>query len=204
MNEKLDSLLEKINREGVEKAEQIAEEITSRAKKEAENKLNQANEEAGKIIKEAEKEADSSKEKGIKSLRQAYRDIVISVKKEIGEIFNRILKEKVAGALAEEELAGILREVIAKWSEEGGQETIVYLNEGTVKKIGDTILAGLQKKINDGVEVKPLRDIDAGFMVSFDGGRSRIDFTDNGVAEFIRAQVSPRLMAVLEEGSDEG
>lgn len=203
MSEKLDSLLERINKDGLEKAEKKSEKIVSSAEKKADSIIKKAQEESERIRREAADEAESTRAKGEKTLRQAYRDIVISVKKEIELLFNRVMAEKVSGALREDELAGIIKQVVEKWSGDPAGKVEVYLGDSEAGNLADTIVSGLQDRIKEGVEIKPVKNVDAGFMVSFDGGKSRIDFTGDGIAEFIRAKVSPRLAEILEKGEDE-
>jgi len=199
MSEKLDSLIEKINREGVEAAEKKAKSIIAEAGKKAREEIENAEKEGKRIVEEAEKEARAMENKAKKSLQQAYRDVIIALKKEIEKIFNQILKIKISESLSPEELLRLINELVVKWVDWKGDIAQVYLNEEDAKKIGDMIVSEMKKKMKKGVEIKPVKDIDAGFMVSFDDGRSRFDFTDNGLGEFIKAHLNQRLIGFLED-----
>jgi len=45
--------------------------------------------------------------------------------------------------------------------------------------------------------VKPVPAVDAGFTVSFDGGRSSYDFTDNGLRDLVSTYLSPHLKEII-------
>ena len=70
--EELQSILEKINREGVEKAEAEAARIVGAAKKEAETLLSDAREAASKEKAEAERESADSARRAEEKIGRAH------------------------------------------------------------------------------------------------------------------------------------
>ena len=74
MAEELQSLIEKINRDGVEKANAEAARIVAAAKEQAAAIVKEAKEEADKAAKTAKEEADHSAERAKETLRQVARD----------------------------------------------------------------------------------------------------------------------------------
>ena len=99
--EDLQSILEKINREGVEKADAEAARIVAEAKEKAAAIVREANEAAAKAKADAEKEAKASAERGEATLRQSARDIVISVEGAVTDLLTNILARNVDAALSD-------------------------------------------------------------------------------------------------------
>ena len=75
MAEELQGLLNRIQTEGIEKAEAEKAEIIGNAKAEAAKIIEKAKEEAASIVKKANEEAEISVSKGNAAIRQAARDM---------------------------------------------------------------------------------------------------------------------------------
>ena len=84
MSEDLQGLLEKINRDGVEKAEAKAAEIIADAKAKAAEIVKTAKEEAERAKAEAKTVADDFAARADETVKQAARDTVLKVREEIG------------------------------------------------------------------------------------------------------------------------
>ena len=100
MAEELQQLLEKIQHDGVEKANAEAAAIISKAKAEAEACKRTAAEEAAALAAKAEAEAKASAERAEKTIRQAARDTVLEVKDALERLLQNLLEKNVNAALA--------------------------------------------------------------------------------------------------------
>jgi V/A-type H+-transporting ATPase subunit E len=98
----IQSLLEKINREGVEKADAEAKRIISDAKTSAEAIVREAKLQAEKFKAEAEKSAADYSSRAEESIRQAARDVVLETKEAINTLLERLLIKDVNTALNDE------------------------------------------------------------------------------------------------------
>ena len=49
------------------------------------------------------------------------------------------------------------------------------------------------------VVCREVQDIRAGFVISYDGGKSQWDFSDKALAEYIGSCLNPKLNVILEE-----
>ena len=101
MSEDLQSLLEKINRDGVEKARREADAIVSDAKSRAAAIVKEAKEAAAAAKAEAEKAAADYAERAKVTVAQAERDTVLKVKDAVTSLLVKLLAEDVDAALAE-------------------------------------------------------------------------------------------------------
>lgn len=199
MAEKLKGLLEKINEEGVKQAEEKARAIELKAKKDAEKILKDARSQAQRIVGDAENEAEKTREATEIVLKQASRDLMLSLKDEIKKIFNKIIAGDTAKAMSAQDMAGILGDLIEGYIEGNGKssDVTVLLKKEDLVKLKNTSITKLKQRLKEGVEFRPSANINAGFSISFDKGKSFFDFTDEGLAEALCAYLNPELSRLL-------
>lgn len=195
MAEKLKELLEKINREGIEQAEEKARSIESEAKADAEKVLKDARNDAKKIVEDARNQAGKTKETTDTALKQASRDLVLSLKDEIKRILNKITAGETARAMSSENIAVILKSLIEKFIEKGGKNSdiTVLLKKEDLEKLKNASILKLEQKLKGGMEFKPSPSVNAGFSISFDKGKSFFDFTDEGLTQALCVYLNPEL-----------
>jgi len=102
MDVRLDSLIEKIKKDGVDKANKKATEIIESANKKAEEVIKEAKKEAASILERASSDAVKLKNNTQSSLKQAARDTALATKDQIIKLINKILKEKISEELDSE------------------------------------------------------------------------------------------------------
>ena len=113
MSEDLQSLLEKINREGVEKARTEADKIIADAKAKAADIVKAASAEAAKAKADAEKAAADYASRAAETVRQAERDTILKIESSVTALLEKVLKTDVDTALADEKTAaGLVAEAI--------------------------------------------------------------------------------------------
>ncbi len=199
MEEKLKELLEKINREGVKQAEEKARAIELKAKDDAEKILIDAKKQAQRIVEEAKAEAKKREETTEIVLKQAFRDLILSLKDEIRKIFDKIISAETTKAMSHEYMAVILGSLIEKFVEKDGKSSDIkiLLKNEDLQELKNTFIFELKEKIKNGIEFKPSPNINAGFSISFDKGKSFFDFTDEGLTEALCAYLNPELTKLI-------
>jgi len=199
MAEQLQELLERINREGVEKAEKKAGEIIGAAEKKAKAIVEAAEKQAAERNTAAEDAAGKLKENAEKAIQQSSRNVLLSLQEEIQKYFDRILTEAIAESLPPEALTPAILGVIEKGAAAiaGSAEIEVALNPKDAKKISSDLMARFKKAAGGKLTIKPVPAVDAGFTVSFDGGRSSYDFTDSGLQDLVSTYLSPHLKEII-------
>ena len=197
MTEELKHLIEKIREEGVEAAEGKARAIEEDAGKRAEDIIQKAKKESQSIVAKAKEEAAKTEAATRCTLEQAARDILISLRKEIGSTLDKVALAEIRGSLASQQMADIITALIKEYvkSEEG--DVVVTLNKGDVEKVQKSIIGGLKAELKKGVIIRPSEDVMGGFIISFDGAKSHYDFSDNALAEYIGTYVHPKLNELL-------
>lgn len=197
MAEEIKGLIEKIRQEGIEVAQKQAREIEQEAVRKAEQIISEAKSQAENLIsKSGEKiRKDELAAKG--NLQQAGRDLLISLRKQILSMLDKVVLTQVSAALKPDELAKILTVLIKEQKEKPVQEIIISLKKEDAEALQKHFFSGLKEEVKKGVVLRPSEEIRAGFMISFDEGKSHFDFTDQALAEYIAKYLKPKLSELL-------
>lgn len=186
--EDLQSLLEKINRDGVEKAETEAKRIIDEAKTKAEALVKSAREEADKAKAEADKAAEDYAKRAAETIRQSARDTVISVQESITKMLEKLLAQDVDAALANPKTAAGL-----------AAGAVEDLTRTTEVLANSKLVAALKAQLADKKNVTVITDetIGSGFTVKVDGGRVEHSFTGEVISAELAKRLRPDLAALL-------
>jgi len=199
MSERLKELLEKINEEGIRRAEETANSIISKANKEAERILNDAKAQAQALIQEAKDTIRKMEASSNSALSQSARNLVIFLKEEIRKLLDRIVAVECRKVLDTNQIGPIIKDLIQSYVDKKGEasDIRVLLKKEDLDALRDTFIASLKDRLKEGIEFKPSKDINAGFYISFDKGKSYFDFTDDGVKQALCAYLNQELTRLL-------
>ncbi|HAJ56381.1 MAG TPA: hypothetical protein DCL35_01270 [Candidatus Omnitrophica bacterium] len=197
MSEQIKELIEKIQQEGVKAAEDKARAIIDEAGLQAQAIIKEAQKEAQSIILGAQDRAAKMEESGRASLKQAGRDMLLSLRAEINEMLGRMVRERVREALGVEELSQILGRIIKEAGVHEKAEVVVTMKKEDAEKLEKGFLAELKSQVHRGIKIASSDAMHGGFTISYDSGRSLFDFTDKALEEYIVALLSPKLAEVL-------
>ncbi len=199
MSENLKGLLEKINQEGIKSAEENKKAIENKARLEAEKIVKDAGRLAEEIVRKAESEAVKTKKNAELSVKQASRDLLLSLKEDIRKTLNKIAAEEINKALPPDETGKILAGLIQGYVEKKGEagDIRVLLKKEDLEKIKNSFMSKLKDKLKSGVDFRPSANINAGFSISFDKGRSYFDFSDEGLLETLSVYLNPELAKII-------
>ena len=186
--EDLQGLLEKINREGVEKAEATAAKIVAEATAKADVIVKSARAEAEKAKADAEKAAADFSERAKETVRQAARDTVIMVESAVKSLLEKLLLKETKTALANGNAAAEL--VAAAIRGMSGPGEIVCGPALAKALAADLAALGSFTVVTD-------ESAGAGFSVKVDGGRVESAFTADVVAGELAKRLRPDLAALL-------
>jgi V/A-type H+-transporting ATPase subunit E len=200
VSEELQALLERINRDGVEKAEAERDRIVAEAQKTAEKTVADAKVQADKIVSDAKHEADLLRQKGEEALKQAARDTVLSLDERLKARMSAVVK----AAVAEDADTKGFAEALTKWVEaELESDDAVSIEVGVSKDDAETLRKHLMAKLGDDfkarVEVAPVKRLDAGFVLKFSGSDLVYDFSGDALTEVLCEFLSPRLVEIIAE-----
>lgn len=199
MAEDIKGLIEQIQKEGVQAGEEKARAIAEAAEAKAREIVENARAGAEKILSAVKAETIRREESTHALLKQAGRDLILSLKKEINAILERLILSAVRQSLSAEELSRIISGLIKECRAKEGVDIVVSLSKEDCDRLKDEMLSRLQAEVKKQVILKPAEDIAAGFVISFDSGKSHFDFTDKALAEYIAGYLKPQLAEILGE-----
>ena len=188
MSEDIQGLLEKINREGVEKARAEGERILSEARAQAEAVVREAENAAAKKAAEAERGAKVYADGAEQTVRQAVRDLVSRVEQSIQALLENLLAKDVDLALADEKtVAAVASEAVRETA--GSGEFTASSRTAAMLRAQLASLGSFKVVVDESVG--------SGFSVKVDGGRVEHDFTAKAIAEELSRRLRPDLAALL-------
>ncbi len=197
MAEELQSLLKKINADGVKKAQAEHDRIVAAARAEAERIVAAARAEAEEMHKRATADADGLRERAENAVRQAARDLVLKLKAELEERLHAAVAGAAEAALTPEFMAGLIRELAAKFAAEPDAQLTVL----AAVKDSAALDAALRDALADSLKKTPkvLADpnLKGGLEVSFKDGAFYFDFSVEAITELIGAYTGPRIGAIF-------
>ncbi len=191
MAEELRQLREKIQRDGVEKANAEAAAIVAEAKAEAEALVKEAQEVAAATEAKGKADAEAHAKNARETLGNEARKLVGQVRNDITRLFTALLAQDVSAALATEAVplaAAAVKELVS-----GDATAEVAVS----KKLVDAIRAQLAAQAQGGVKVVSDETTGAGFTVKLENGRVEHDFTDAAIAEALAQHLRPDLAELL-------
>ncbi|MBP5552944.1 MAG: V-type ATP synthase subunit E [Spirochaetales bacterium] len=172
MEIQIEDLVQSIKRDGIDQARKEADAILVTAKAQANDIIAASKAEAERNLENAQREIESSKA----LILQAQRDAVLSVRKELGSMLERIMADKVAKELSEQSLAKL---VIAAIGEDDPAKYSVEIEEAKA-----SVRSSLAKQIEKGLEIHPAKGV--GLRLCCKDGSGFYDFSDEQIASLLK------------------
>jgi V/A-type H+-transporting ATPase subunit E len=188
MGEDIQSLLEKINRDGVEKAAAAAAEIVAEAEKKAAGIVSAAKAEAQRIRAEGEKAAAGYAERAAETVAQAARDTILKIEASVTAMLERLLKQNVDKVLADEaQLAALTAEAVKGLT---GHADVA---------VPPALAPALKAALASQGEITVVTDetLATGFSVRLEGGRVEHTFTGKAISAELAKRLRPDLAKLL-------
>jgi len=199
MAAELQSLLDKIQSEGVEKANEKAKSILEKAEKEAAATLASAEKKSADLHANAEADAAVLRERAEQAVRQAARDIVIGVGQSIQQTLERVLLKNLDEALSGDFLQTFLEKIVKAVASQpdaaGGIEVLVPREQAD--KLAAFAAQNLTGAVAGGLKIAPATDVKAGIRVMTAGGRIEHDFTNEAIMAAMSKLMSPALTKMI-------
>ncbi|MBN2626587.1 MAG: V-type ATP synthase subunit E [Spirochaetales bacterium] len=193
MDAQLKELIEKIKSDGVKTAGEEAAKIIAEAEKKAARIIADAERQAEDTRSKAASDAARSEASGKDALKQAGRNLLIDLRKEIEGLFNSLLEEEIRAGLSGDAVEKSIVKVLEKWSEKDGGDLVLLLPEKDLGELEKGLKGKLASRIKAGMEIKPFKDLEAGFRISTKDGSSFYDFSDEELTALYSRYLSPSL-----------
>ncbi|MBI4335841.1 MAG: hypothetical protein HY589_04215 [Candidatus Omnitrophica bacterium] len=200
MAEEIRELIEKIKKEGLDAAQEKAAQVENQALKKADEIIKTAKERADSLLSEARAKAEQARERTEALLAQAGRDLVLTLRQEINAMLERLVASELGAAMSTSALQQVIAEIVRT---RGGQAQegalIISAKKTDLEALEKHFLSKLKEEVKKGIILRASQEARAGFTISFDAGKSRYDFTDKSLAEFIGQYLKPKLNEILKK-----
>ena len=200
MAEELQGLLDKIQSEGIAKAEAEKNAVIESAKAESAKIIENAKKEAAEIIRKAEEEAEMSRTKGAAAIRQAARDVIIALRADMENRLKKLVSDCLGEAMTPELMGKIILEMVKAYREKNpnGEATVeLLLQQKDAAALEKYLKSGVLKDLKANPSISVGGDFSSGLQLGFKGEDVFLDFSDDALTDVICAYVGPKLAASI-------
>ncbi len=193
----LQELIAAIQRDGVDKTRQESATLLSQAREQAGAIVDEAQAQADALLANARQERERSERSGRESLKQASRDLLLGVRKQLEVLFAALLKEKSRDALQDKEITAAIAAMIANWAPERQDKIEILLPRERFDPLAKALRGALAGKLASGIEIKASADVASGFRVAEKDGHAYYDFSAESIAESLALFLNPVLAGIV-------
>lgn len=203
-------LIDRIRDQGVQAAQEQADQLLSDAKREAAEIVARAKEDADALRAQARADIDGWQAASLDALRLASRDTVLELKVGVMNRFEEFVKRLVISATQDKELVRAIVLVLAGHAAEEfiqNKEIEIRVSrrllggepDAELSEEGKRAILGLSSDmLREGLQLFPDDDIEGGARVQLVDDRLEIDLSDRAIARMISQRMLPRFKAILE------
>lgn len=198
MAEELQGLLDRIQKEGVERADAEAGQIIADAKVKAKTLLSDAQKESAVIIEKAKADSELFRKRSESAIGQAARDIILSVGEAVTETMQAIVNRNVNDAMSIDALPEFIHEAVKAYSTANGPNNIsVLLSEKQKDAVTALFMKAFGDDVKSGLTIKSSHGIISGFQVTLGASGVQHDFTGEALTEAIGKLLRPQLAEIV-------
>ncbi len=201
MADDLQALLNKINEEGLKKAEQTKADIIAKAQAEAKGIIKKAQEEADDCRAKAQADSQILVQKGEEALRQAARDMMLSLRQQLQSRVRTAVLQLMDATLDAQQMPGVIAQIVENYLQKDGNEDNLELlvNPQQLDTLSAAVKAKLADNLKERCEFSPAPTVASGFKLAFKDNDVLYDFTDQALADAVASYVGPRIAAALSD-----
>ena len=199
MADELQALLDKITEDELKKADEEKGKILAEAKAEAEETLRLAKAEAVAIVESAKKESTMLQQKGEEALKQASRDVLLSLRAELEKRVSQAAESMMKSSMEPKALGDIIAKLISGFIQNDGKtdDIKILLNHDEIAIVEEALKAQLGKELQANIALAPAPSVTGGFKLLFKQSGIVYDFSDKALAETVAAGLGPKLAAII-------
>lgn len=197
MDVKLDSLIEKIRKDGIEEAKNSAEQIIKEANQKAARIIEDAGKEAQRAVSEGKTKVEQFRATAEADLKQSVRNAELLLKEKFNRLFDAVFKREVGEKFSSDFMKEIILKIVETWAR--GEEKDLILSETDKKNLEAVLFSGIKTDLKKGITLKVGADVTSGFRVSLKGSEVYYDFSDTAIADLLKSLINPNLKAILDK-----
>jgi V/A-type H+-transporting ATPase subunit E len=204
VEEQLQSLLDRIRAEGVERAQAEAAAIVAEAGERAAQIVAEAQAEAERVRHKAQEDAAASAQRGEKALEQAGRDFLLSLQQRIEAVLRGSLRGTLAEALTPETVAEMLVRLADAYAAHDMNESRVdvLLAAEDRERLAALVMEQYRGLVAQGLTLRADEKVDKGFRVSLADDNLYHDFTLAALAEALAPVLKSPLAEIVERAAE--
>jgi len=204
MSTDLQPLIDRIYKDAVERGQQEADQMVSKAKDKAAAIVREAEERKQEILDQANREAEKYTQRSQATLEQAARDVLILVSQGIESILSQLVAESVQESMDTDTVRKMLVTIAEACATQSGETRLEYLvGSQDHQALIETFASMYRQKMIKGVQLKIDESIEKGFKVSFREDHVHLDFTAEAVAEALNELLRPHLGEIVKRVASE-
>lgn len=188
---KLDLLTKKIYEEGIEKAQNDANNILDKAQKSAESIIKEAENKANAIIEKANNDSANLRQRTETEIGMSVKQAVASLKQQITNLIsNKIAVDMTAAAFKDEEFVReLMCKIIGKWNAESSLELNVIMNQKEREEFEKYLLSKHKELLDSSLSLVTNSNQKEGFVIQPIDGSYKITFSEKVFEEFFNAYI---------------
>ena len=197
MTAELQSLLNKINTDGIQKAESERKNIITAARKEADDIIAAAKNQRDAIIAEAEKEAEAIKNRAVSGAAQAARDITLELRDALAQRLENAVAGATAQALSPEFMASLISGLAKTFAESPDSQITVRCAVKDREALDAALKNALAESFKNAPKLIAAPEIANGIEVDFKDGKCFFDFTAEAVTDLFKEYIGEQLAVIF-------
>lgn len=154
---------------------------------------------ADALLANARREQEQLEHAGRESLKQASRDILLGVRKQLEVLFSALLKEKTREALKDREITLAIAKMISNWTPERQDKIELLLPQDQFNSMANALRKSMAEKIAAGIEIKAAAELAHGFRVAEKDGNAYYDFSAESIAESLSLFLNPAMAKIVSD-----
>ncbi len=198
MEMELKNIIEKIKQEGVEEAEKKSSAIVAEAEEKARKIVQEAQEKRNEILKDGRQQAEKFKKNAQDAVGQAVRDVLLSLRQKIIDLFDSVIYNQVSAVMSGDFLKEIIIKLVESFKEKGVMDIEVLLSQEDRDRVEESFLGSVSEEIKKGVEFQVSKNVERGFRIGVKGSNAYYDFTDEAVAGAFKEYLNPKVAQALD------
>ena len=199
MEMQLNSLIEKIKKDGIIETKKKSEEIIKQAEERKEAIIKEAEDKSGFIIREAEAKTAKLKDNSQKAIIQAVRDATLSLKEEIKNLLDSILKQEIQRSLSDDVIKELILGIAKGWSKDRQGALEISLSKQDKDRLEKLILSKFKSELASGMTLKVNPNINKGLYIGIKGKDFHYDFTDEAILEILKEYLRPFIVKMIDK-----
>ncbi len=200
MEQQIQELVNSIKRDGIIEANTKKDEIIENAKFQAKEIISQSEKEAALIIEKAQREANVLKQSASETIRQASRDVILSLKKSINTHMDRLLHQNIKETLSPENTIALIVNIV-KAGIVDPKNGVIEVDKKNIKGLEEKLRGELEKELKKGLVINIVPSVDVGFRISDKNGSSYYEFSDEEIGNLLSPYLNEAIVDILAENT---